>query len=202
MEEKDLKIAKVVVNTLNPDFWLFLALVIGCYFTFPTWGEILKWTFFYFVLMVVPPQIYIEAKRRYFLRQKDKEIHDLFRGSKGDEAISSLLLFLPVAISFYFITPPRWFLALYFSLIGITILSFIINYVFKFKSSYHLVYCGTYLTSIWFFIRNWTFFFLPLAALLSVAKNKIGHHTAAQLIVGFSIGIVVTALVFTKMVGI
>lgn len=202
MEEKDSKIAKVVVNILHPDFWLFLALIIGFYFTFANWGEILKWTFFYFALMVLPPQIYMEVKRRYVLRAKGKELHDLFRGSKKDEAISNLLFFLPVAISFFFIAPPRWFLALFFSLIGVAVLSFIINYVFKFKSSYHLVYCGTYLTDIWFFIQNWTFFFLPLVALLSVSKNRVGHHTAAQLIVGFAVGVLVAALVFGKMVGI
>lgn len=201
MEEKDLKIAKVVVNVLHPDFWLFLTLIIGSYFTFGTWGETLKWTFFYWILMVVPPQLYIEAKRRYLLGAKDKELHDLFRGSKKDEAIFTLLFFLPVAISFYFVAPPKWFLALFFSLIGVVILSFIINYVFKFKSSYHLVYCGTYLTAVWFFIKNWAFCFLPLTALLGVAKNKVGHHTVAQLIVGFTIGIIVTALVFGKIVG-
>jgi hypothetical protein len=196
MEEKDLKITKVVVNVLHTYFWLFLALIIGCYFTFFTWGEILKWTFFYWLLMVVPPQIYMEFKKRYFLQAKDKETHDLFRGSKIDEIISVLLLFLPVTISFYFITPPRWFLALYLSLIGVTILSFIINYVFKFKSSYHLVWCGICLTPIWFFIQNWTFFLLPLLVSVGVAKNRVGHHTVAQLIVGFTIGVAIAALIF------
>ena len=120
-----------------------------------------------------------------------------FRLSKKDMVILAILFILPTLLASHSLHYPKTIFAPIIALFSITIFNLILNLFYK--SSFHLAGLSGCLTSLWFLIGKYSFFFLPLVPLLSISKKRIGHHTNSQMLVGFLIGIFVTALVFKKM---
>jgi len=193
------RVPKIVVNVLQPYTLLIFPIIVACFLVFQTIAEIIKWTILILSLLIVPPLGY-QYLRRWYLEKQGKEtsdFHTLYRNSKKDMVSLAILFILPTLLASHSLHYPKTIFAPIIALFSITIFNLILNLFYK--SSFHLAGLSGCLTSLWFLIGKYSFFFLPLVPLLSISKKRIGHHTNSQMLVGFLIGIFVTALVFKKM---
>lgn len=199
--ENSLKIEKIVVNVSQPYFLLILPIIVACFLVFQTIKEAVRWAILIVLLLIAPPISY-QFIKKWYLEKKGKEtfdFHTMYRGSKKEMEILIALFILPTCFASYFLKYPKIIIAVIGSLFGVIIVNFILN--FFVKSSFHLAGLFSCLTSLWFLVKEYTFFLLPFIPLVAISKKRLGHHSILQMITGSLVGIFVTILVFWQIIG-
>ena len=197
--ENNLNLEKIAVNVLQPYTLLIFPIIVACFLVFQTITEAVKWAILVLVFLIAPPLGY-QYLRRWYLKKQGKEtsdFHTLYRDSKKDMVSLAILFIVPTLLASYLLHYPKTIFTLIITLFSLAIFNLIFNLFYK--SSFHLAGLSSCLTSLWFLIGKYSFFFLPFIPLVAISKKRIGHHTNSQMLVGFLIGIFVTALVFKKM---
>lgn len=195
-EDKAQKIAKLVSNIFHPWSVLVPVLALAAYQVVGESVECLKWTLLAFVPALLSPLIYAKIRVVVLSRggSQQKISRSLVRDKPEQLFIMAGLFGVPSALILYLLNGPRNLLIIILGITAVMLSLALVNLTYR--ASFHLAMVTSMLASLWFLFGRVSLVVFLLLPILGYSRYRLGAHTPVQMVAGFLIGLVVSAVVF------
>jgi len=187
-------IARVVSMVLHPYVVpALVVLMLAISFSPDDW---IKWAIIALLPAYLLPLLYIQARVTLVARTTGSQVthRSLFRKRPEEVIFLACLFGLPSILILYSLNAPRSIMATLIGLGATALLMTIINV--RYRASFHLSLFTSVVTSAVILFGPPALVAAVLIPILGISRYQLREHTPLQLLTGFLIGLIVTAVIF------